>query len=77
MREADLATFAVRHRDGAVVIDVREPFAYVTGHGSGVRHRRPVVILDTLRTLEAAEARIDDAVHIPLHDLPRPAQQGT
>ncbi|WP_240670562.1 MBL fold metallo-hydrolase [Actinoplanes solisilvae] len=35
-----------------------------------VRHHRPVVILDTRRNLEAAEARIDGAVHIPLHDLP-------
>jgi rhodanese-related sulfurtransferase len=31
MREVDLATFAA-HPDGAVVIDVREPFEYVTGH---------------------------------------------
>ncbi|MEU8233275.1 MBL fold metallo-hydrolase [Actinoplanes sp. NPDC048967] len=36
-----------------------------------VRHHRPVVILDTRRNLEAAEARIDGAVHLPLHDLPR------
>ena len=35
MREVDLATFAIRHRDGAVVIDVREPFEYVTGHVPG------------------------------------------
>ncbi|MEV0899505.1 MBL fold metallo-hydrolase [Actinoplanes sp. NPDC049802] len=35
-----------------------------------VRHHRLVVILDTRRTLEAAEARIDGAVHIPLHELP-------
>jgi len=47
MREVDLATFAARHRDGAVVIDVREPFEYVTptrilpldGEGSGSHHR--------------------------------------
>ena len=37
MREVDLATFAVRHRDGAVVIDVREPFEYVTGHVPGAQ----------------------------------------
>ena len=35
MREVDLATFATRHRDGAVVIDVREPFEYVNGHVPG------------------------------------------
>ena len=36
-----------------------------------VRHHRPVVVLDTRRNLEHTEARIDGAVHIPLHDLPR------
>ncbi|RSM68096.1 MBL fold metallo-hydrolase [Actinoplanes sp. ATCC 53533] len=36
-----------------------------------VRHHRAVVVLDTRRNLEAAAARIDAAVHIPLHDLPR------
>jgi rhodanese-related sulfurtransferase len=35
MLEVDLATFANRHRDGAVVIDVREPFEYATGHVPG------------------------------------------
>jgi hydroxyacylglutathione hydrolase len=35
-----------------------------------IRHHRPVVILDTRRNLEAAEARIDTALHIPLHELP-------
>jgi glyoxylase-like metal-dependent hydrolase (beta-lactamase superfamily II)/rhodanese-related sulfurtransferase len=35
-----------------------------------VRHHRPVVVLDTRRNLEVAEARIDGAVHIPLHELP-------
>jgi rhodanese-related sulfurtransferase len=35
MREVDLATFAAAHRDGAVVIDVREPFEYVAGHVPG------------------------------------------
>jgi hydroxyacylglutathione hydrolase len=34
-----------------------------------VRHHRPVTVLDTRRNLEAAEARIDGAVHIPLHEL--------
>ncbi len=34
-----------------------------------VRHHRSVVVLDNRRNLEWAEAHIDDAVHIPLHDL--------
>jgi hydroxyacylglutathione hydrolase len=34
-----------------------------------VRHHRNVTVLDVRRNLEAAEARIDAAVHIPLHDL--------
>ncbi|GIE54523.1 MBL fold metallo-hydrolase [Amorphoplanes nipponensis] len=36
-----------------------------------VRHHRSVVVLDTRRALEAAAARIQDATHIPLHDLAR------
>ncbi|MEV4701724.1 rhodanese-like domain-containing protein [Actinoplanes sp. NPDC049316] len=35
MREVDLATFATRHGEGAVVIDVREPFEYASGHVPG------------------------------------------
>jgi hydroxyacylglutathione hydrolase len=35
-----------------------------------IRHHRPVVILDHRRNLEWAEAHIDAAVHIPLHDVP-------
>jgi rhodanese-related sulfurtransferase len=35
MREITLAAFAARHRDGAVVIDVREPSEYLTGHVPG------------------------------------------
>lgn len=34
-----------------------------------VRHRRPVVVLDVRRNQERAEARIEDTVHIPLHEL--------
>ena len=34
-----------------------------------VRHHRPVTVLDTRRNLETAAARIDGAVHIPLHEL--------
>src|SRR6266496_6546035 len=30
--EVDLHTFAAAHSDGALVIDVREPHEYVTGH---------------------------------------------
>ncbi len=37
MLEIDLGTFAAAHADGAVVIDVREPHEYVTGHVSGSR----------------------------------------
>jgi rhodanese-related sulfurtransferase len=37
MREVDLATFAAAQRDGAVVIDVREPFEYVTDHVPGAQ----------------------------------------
>ena len=37
MREVDLAAFAAAHRDGAVVIDVREPGEYVSGHVPGAR----------------------------------------
>lgn len=37
MREIDLATFAAAHGDGAVVIDVREPFEYLSGHVPGAR----------------------------------------
>lgn len=35
MREVPLATFAAAHRDGAVVIDVREPDEYLNGHVPG------------------------------------------
>jgi rhodanese-related sulfurtransferase len=35
MREIDQATFASAHEDGAVVIDVREPYEYVAGHVPG------------------------------------------
>lgn len=35
MREVDLATFAARRRDGATVIDVREPHEYLAGHVPG------------------------------------------
>ncbi len=37
MREVDQAAFAAAYRDGATVIDVREPFEYVTGHVPGAR----------------------------------------
>jgi hydroxyacylglutathione hydrolase len=36
-----------------------------------VRHHRTVTVLDVRRNLEAADARIDAAIHIPLHDLIR------
>lgn len=37
MREVDLSTFVAAHADGAVVIDVREPFEYVSGHVPGAQ----------------------------------------
>jgi rhodanese-related sulfurtransferase len=37
MREVDQASFAAAPRDSAVVIDVREPYEYVTGHVPGAR----------------------------------------
>lgn len=36
-----------------------------------VRHHRAVVVLDVRRPEEHAEARIDGALNIPLHELPR------
>ena len=35
--EVDLHTFAAAQADGAVVIDVREPYEYVAGHVPGAR----------------------------------------
>ncbi len=35
--EVDLSTFAAAHADGALVIDVREPYEYVSGHVPGAR----------------------------------------
>jgi rhodanese-related sulfurtransferase len=37
MQEVDLAAFARAHAGGAVVIDVREPGEYVSGHVPGAR----------------------------------------
>lgn len=36
-----------------------------------VRHHRPVVVLDVRRDLEWAQAHLNGAVHIPLHELMR------
>lgn len=36
-----------------------------------VRHHRPVVVLDVRRNLEWAQAHLDGATHIPLHELLR------
>lgn len=36
-----------------------------------VRHHRPVVVLDVRRAQEFREARIQGAVNIPIHELPR------
>ena len=35
--EVDLDAFAVAHAGGAVVIDVREPYEYASGHVPGAR----------------------------------------
>lgn len=37
VKEIDVHTFAAAHADGALVIDVREPFEYVAGHVPGAR----------------------------------------
>ena len=36
-QEVDIHTFAAAHADGAVVIDVREPYEYLSGHVPGAR----------------------------------------
>jgi hydroxyacylglutathione hydrolase len=36
-----------------------------------VRHHRPVVVLDVRRAQEFRDARIEGAVNIPIHELPR------
>lgn len=36
-QEVDIHTFASAHADGAVVIDVREPYEYLSGHVPGAR----------------------------------------
>ena len=40
-----------------------------------VRHHRDVVILDVRRTAEFTAARIDGALNIPLHELPRRVEE--
>ena len=35
VREVDVRAFAAAHRDGAVVVDVREPGEYASGHVPG------------------------------------------
>lgn len=37
VQEVDVHTLAAAHADGALVIDVREPFEYVSGHVPGAR----------------------------------------
>ena len=37
VQEVDIRTFAAAHADGALVIDVREPFEYTSGHVPGAR----------------------------------------
>jgi rhodanese-related sulfurtransferase len=56
MREVDQTTFAAAHRDGAVVVDVREPFEYAGGHVPGA-------VLIPLRQLASRVAELP-------HDAP-------
>jgi rhodanese-related sulfurtransferase len=37
VQEVDVRTFAAAHADGALVIDVREPSEYTSGHVPGAR----------------------------------------
>jgi rhodanese-related sulfurtransferase len=57
MREVDQATFAAAHRDGAVVIDVREPFEYTDGHVPGA-------VLIPLRQLASRAAELPRGVPV-------------
>lgn len=59
MREVDQATFGAAYRDGALVIDVREPYEYVGGHVPGARPV-PMAQLPAL----AGELRRDEAVYV-------------
>ena len=53
MREIDLGTFAAAHAEGALVIDVREPGEYVSGHVPGAKliplNRLPEQLVDLPR----------------------------
>lgn len=49
--EVDLDAFFAAHADGAVVIDVREPFEYASGHVPGTQ-------LVPLASLAASAARL-------------------
>ncbi|HET8661867.1 MAG TPA: rhodanese-like domain-containing protein [Micromonosporaceae bacterium] len=55
MREVDLPAFVAAHRGGALVIDVREPFEYVTGHVPGAAlipmSQLPARVADLPRTV--------------------------
>ena len=48
IREAGIRAFAAAHRDGDVVVDVREPFEYAAGHVPGA----------TLMPMAAVRARL-------------------
>jgi rhodanese-related sulfurtransferase len=55
MLEVDQTTFAAAHRDGAVVVDVREPFEYAEGHVPGA-------VLMPLRQLASRAAELPRGV---------------
>jgi rhodanese-related sulfurtransferase len=44
VQEVDVDTLAAAHADGAVIIDVREPYEYMSGHVPGAR----LIPLDTV-----------------------------
>ncbi len=53
--EVDLVAFAAAHADGALVIDVREPYEYAAGHVPGARLIPLARLPQHAGTLPAAE----------------------
>jgi len=51
IREADVRAFAAAHRDGAVVVDVREPFEDAAGHVPGAALMPMAAVQARLREL--------------------------
>lgn len=59
MREVNLEKFVAAQADGAVVIDVREPFEYASGHVPGAR----LLPLSQV-SVRAAELPKDEPVYV-------------